>query len=318
MMAMSFRWLRIIGILLFIWIASQIDWIAVWRLLKDVRPGYVFGYFVVFVVAVLLRVVRLRWFLSCMGYKVAFKAVYQSVIEPGLYGMVTPARVGEFTKVFYLIKFGLTQKQAWGVILMERLVDFMVLLITSIAGGLYFFVWNHNAVLSVAVIILLTFCLAAVLRHSEAILRTILPVITLVWPGLSALPALSSMGSGLARISSLASTIFLPISIVILLLSFLQLSLLASALGSNVSGIYLGVAYATSTLVALLPISVSGLGTREVIYIAILSHAGISENIAVTISLLDGLVFGLLFLVILFIPIWIFKESFAKTRSANQ
>ena len=119
---------------------------AAWRLLKDIQLNYFLGYIVIVLVLVLLKVVRLRWFLSYIGHRLTLKAVYQSVIEPGFYGMVTPARLGEFSKVSYLIRFGLTRKQAWGVVLMERLVDFLVLLFASTVGGLYFFVWRGRQV----------------------------------------------------------------------------------------------------------------------------------------------------------------------------
>ena len=315
----SFRWLRIIGILLFIWIIFQIDWFMVWKLLKEIRLIYVLGYFIVFVVAVLLKVFRLRWFLYRLGYHVAFNDVYQCVIEPAFYGMVTPARIGEFTKVLHLTRFGLSTRLAWGVVLMERLVDFSVLLITSVTGIFFFIIFsdtNKNFALGVflALLVVLYICLMNI-RVLDRLGSRVMGLL----PGKhSALANLSSLGEGLSRLGRLSATIVLPISVVVLLLSFLQLSILGFALNANISGIYLGLAYAFSTLMALLPISFGGLGTREAIYVVTLGKVGVSVNMAVTISLLDGLVFSLLFLAVLFVPVLIFRQTFSKSKNIGE
>ncbi|WP_161953991.1 lysylphosphatidylglycerol synthase transmembrane domain-containing protein [Candidatus Methylomirabilis limnetica] len=300
----SFRWLRLIGILLFIWIVFQINWITVWKLLKEIRPVYVVGYFVVFFIAVLLKVVRLRWFLYRLGYRVAFRDVYQSVIEPAFYGMVTPARIGEFSKVMYLTRFGLSARLAWGVVLMERLVDFSVLLMASVAGVFYFMIFGVETrgltlVVFLALVVVLYVCLINIggLSRLGSRVMGLFP-----WKH-PAYNDLSSLGEGLARLGRLAASLFFPFSLAILILSFVQLWFLGLALEVSVSGLYLGLAYASSSLVSLLPLSVGGLGTREAVYIGLLHRQGVSSDMAITISLLDGLVFSMMAQLILLIPI---------------
>lgn len=316
MVESTFRWFRVIGILLFIWIIFQIDWVIVWKLLKEIRPGYVLGYFAVFLVAVMLKIVRLRWFLRRLGYHIAFSGVYRSVIEPAFYGMVTPGRIGEFSKVFYLKRLGLSTRLAWGVILMERLVDFSVLLIASVAGAFCFMISDVTTrSLALVVFLSLLIVLYACLINMGSLGRLGGRVMSLLpWQQLN---DLSSLGEGLTKLGRLSAIIVLPISVIVLLLSFLQLSLLGLALNATISGIHLGLAYTFSTLASLLPISIGGLGTREVIYIATLGKIGVSENIAVTISLLDGLVFSLLFLAILFIPILLSRQMWSNSKNVG-
>ena len=295
-----FRWFRIIGILLFILIASQIEWMAAWRLLKDIQLNYFLGYIVIVLVLVLLKVVRLRWFLSYIGHRLTLKAVYQSVIEPGFYGMVTPARLGEFSKVSYLIRFGLTRKQAWGVVLMERLVDFLVLLFASTVGGLYFFVWRERQVeWSVTLFLALFFALYYGLSKIGIVFNTFQKSSKRFALAFS---RYSDNFENLNKYGVLAANIFLPISLLILALSFLALWFLGSGLQISSNGAYLGLAYTSSSLVSLLPVSVAGLGTRESIYIVLLEKEGVSTSAAVTISLLDGLVLPILIQAILVLP----------------
>lgn len=310
-------WLRIIGLLLFVWIVFQIEWRMVWALVKGLRLDYIAAYFAVFVVAVQLKVFRLQRVLKLFGYSVPFKDVYRSIVEPAFYGMVTPARLGEFSKVVYLGRFGLSNRQAWGVVLMERLVDFSVLLSASIAGLLLFFggFAGESAVVVFLVLLLaLYFAIGnfATLQAAAACLLQALP-----WK----MPAVSevlAMREGAARLGRAGAGVFLPTALIVLALSFWQLSLLGSALGASISGVYLGLAYSISTLIALLPISVGGVGTREAVYMIALGKVGVSKSLAVTISLLDGLVFGLVFLALLFIPLLVIQRNNPNRKESEE
>lgn len=309
----SFRWLRIVGILLFIWIAFQIDWLAVWKLLGGIQPVYLFGYFCAFFVAAFLKVYRLRWFLNCLGYRVAFKDVYRSVIEPAFYGSITPARLGEFSKVIYLKRFGLSTRLAWGVVLMERLVDLSVLLIAGAAGFFYFTVSDAaNETLALAVFLVLAALLFVSLTRLSTLARLGGGMLGRIPWNKAALVEVLSLNEGLDRIGKFSAIIILPVSVFVLLLSFLQLSLLGQAINVSISWVYLGLAYVYSSLASLLPLSVGGMGTREAVYIGLLYKQGISPDVAITISLLDGLVLSLVAQLLLFLPLALKRGGYGK------
>lgn len=313
----SLRWLRIIGLLLFIWIVFQVDWRMVWGLVKGLRPCYIAAYFAVFVSAVLLKVFRLQQALKQFGHSVPFKAVYRSVVEPAFYGMVTPARLGEFSKVMYLARFGLSNRQAWGVVLMERLVDFSVLLSASIAGLLLFF-GGFAGESAVVVFLLLLLVLYFAIRNFAILLAAAARLWQALPWKMSAVSEMFAMQEGAARLGGVGASVFLPTALIVLALSFWQLSFLGSALGASISGVYLGLAYSISTLIALLPISVGGVGTREAVYMLALGKVGVSKNLAVTISLLDGLVLALVFLALLFIPLLVIQRSNQNRKESEE
>jgi len=300
----SFRWLRMIGILLFIWIAFQIDWVRVWRLLEGIQPFYIVAYFATFLVASLLKVFRLRWFLNYLGYRVAFMDLYRSVIEPAFYGSVTPARLGDFSKVLFLKRFGLSSRLAWGVVLMERLVDLLVLLIAGVAGFIYFTVSDAaNATLALVVFLVLAVLLFVGLVRLSVLARLGGGILGRIPWKMAALVEALSLNEGLDKIGRFSAMIFLPVSVATLLLAFLQLLLLGLALSLSISWVFLGLAYVYSTLVSVLPLSVGGVGTREAVYIGLLYKQGIAADVAVTISLLDGLILALIGILLLFIPL---------------
>lgn len=287
-----FGCMRSVGIILFIWIASQINWASVWLSLMNMQLSYLVACFIIFMFQVLLKVIRLLWFLNKIKCNVKFRALYQCVVECGLYGMVTPARVGEFSKIFYLAKFGLTRKQATGAVLLERGVDFLVLLIVSLVGVLHFFAlhaWEFWW--EVIILIILYF----VLYFSLSNLRIMLGIFPKSWR--SSRLVVSVFGHNYDYLNSmgkLAAHIFLPTSFCILALSFLSIFFMALGLGIVTNGVILGLAYTSSSLISLLPISIAGMGTRESIYIVLLQKEGISPNAAITLSLLDGLVLPIL------------------------
>jgi len=300
----TFSWLRFIGILLFIWIIFHIDWFMVWKLLKEIQPVYVLGYFVVLLITFLLKVIRLRWFLDRLSYRVALNDVYQCVIESAFYGMVTPARIGEFSKVLNLTRLGLRTRLAWGVVLMERLVDFSVLLITSVTGYFYFFIFSDtNKIFALGVFLALLVVFYVCLINIRVFNRLVSPVMELLPGNHSAVDDLLSLGEGLNRLGRLSASLFFPFSLMILVLMFIELRFLGLALEMSVSGLYLGLASASSSLVSLLPLSVGGLGTREAVYIGLLHLQGVSPDTAITFSLLDGLVFSMIAQLIMLIPL---------------
>ncbi len=296
------KWIRFIGILLFIWVAYQIDWGSIRTLLINVQIHYIFGYVITVVIMVLLKIIRLRWFLASVGYQANFKEIYQSVVEPGFYGIVTPARLGELTKVLYLIRLGLTQRQAWCIVILERLIDFALLLFASLVGALFYFHWNGEHVLWATSLFLI---LCGLLCYGLIMSGPILEAFQEKYPSLllGGLPCDIKSIKKIGQYCLASAKIFLPFALIILALSFLSMWILGAGLGVTVSGFYLGVAYATASVIALIPITFAGLGTREATYILLLDMQGVAVSAAVAISLLEGVVLAILIQAILMLPL---------------
>jgi uncharacterized membrane protein YbhN (UPF0104 family) len=100
-----------------------------------------------------------------------------------------------------------------------------------------------------------------------------------------------------------AMPIFL-LGLVCIALNFGMIFLFAKAFGFQVDYFVIIFAYAVATLVSLLPISVSGLGTREATYIMIMGRVGILKEQALLFSLMDGVVLNIFGLLLLFVPLW--------------
>lgn len=267
----------------------------------------ILGYFALYFLAVVLKVKRLQTYLTSLGYPCGFRLTYRIVVESAFYGMVTPARVGEFSKVFYLSRLGLSRSDSWQVVLLERLVDAAVLILLGMAGVVYFFVaipWPAGV--ATGLFLGALFVLYYFLRHAQNLLRWMIQRFA---GDTQSLQRSNDELYELTIKSNQAARILIPFTLAILLVTILQVWLLARGMGIGASGIYLGLAYVSATLVSLLPVSVSGLGTREAVYIGLLNRLGISSSAAVSLSLLDGIVLSFIGLFLLFLPFLLTRSS---------
>lgn len=303
------NWLKLIGVVLLVWILSTIDWALAIQTLFKLDPVYFLAYVGSFVVMMLVRTLRLRYALSKLGHSLSFGDCYVTILEPAFMGIITPGRLGEFTRVGYIHAHGVSMQEALSVVTVERLIDIGVLLIFGI-GGMVYILAPEPYHLSAGLIVLLGLLLfySAIRGYgylfgcSQRYLSWILR-----WePAFVAHHRVILATSFHGVMDRAAIPIFL-LGLVCIALNFGQVYLLAKAFGFEADYWVVIFAYAVATLVSLLPISVGGLGTREATYIMIMAREGIANEQALLFSLLDGLIFGVLMLLVLLIPVWAYR-----------
>lgn len=303
------NWLKLIGVALLVWIMSTVDWAQASQALLKLNPAYLVGYVVCFVAMMLVRTARLRLALSRLDHQLTFSDCYVATLEPAFMGVVTPGRLGEFTRVGYIHAHGVPMQEAISVVTIERLIDICVLLIFGFGGMVYIFApaaYQFSGGLVVVLGLLLFF---GAIRGYDFLFRRLQKHLGWVFrwePSFVALhrQALATSFHGVMNRS--AMPIFM-LGLVCIALNFCQVFLLAKAFGFEADYLVVIFAYAAATLVSLLPISVGGLGTREAIYIMIMAREGILKEQALLFSLLDGFIFGVLMLLVLLIPIWAYR-----------
>jgi len=300
------NWIKVIGIILLVWILSTVNWEQTLRALVKLDPAYMVGYFVCFVAMTLVRTLRLRLALTRLGHPLSLKDCYIAVLEPAFMGAVTPGRLGEFTRVGYIQAQGLPIQEAISLVMVERLIDMFVLLVFGTGGMIYIFAPEPYRIGSGLVILFgLSFCLVAIRLYDLTfqILQKHLKWM-LCWEPSSWARHRQAMATSFHLVMKRTAMPIFLLGLVYTSLTLVQVFLLAKAFGFEADYLVVIFAYAVSTLVALLPISVGGLGTREATYIMIMGREGIMKEQALLFSLLDGFIFGVLMLLILLIPVW--------------
>ena len=303
------NWLKLIGIVLLVWLMSTVDWQQAIQTLLKLNPAYLAGYVGCFVAMMLVRSIRLRLALSKLDHQLTFSDCYVATLEPAFMGVVTPGRLGEFTRVGYIHTHGVPMQEAISVVTVERLIDMCVLLIFGAGGMAYIFApapFHFSGGLVVALGLLLFFGAIRgygfVLLHLRKYLGWILR-----WEPSVMRPHRQAFTSSFHVVMKrVAMPVFL-LGLVCIALNFTQIFLLAKAFSFQADYLVVIFAYAAATLVSLLPISVGGLGTREATYIMIMGHEGILKEQALLFSLMDGVVLGIFGLFLLIVPIWIWR-----------
>ncbi|HUS69418.1 MAG TPA: lysylphosphatidylglycerol synthase transmembrane domain-containing protein [Anaerolineae bacterium] len=292
------RFIRLAGPLLFLLILSRIDLGRTAEMLRTVRAQFLLAAAILYPLLILLK--SWRWHLLLRQQGVSYSlvpafAVYNSALAAGY---VTPGRLGELVKALYLRKDkGIALGYAFSSVVMDRLLDLYVLLATAAAGATLFalprsFVHLSLAVLAAAGLAPLVVLIPSVSRRLTA----------LVTKGASRLAdarhkeelaqGLSGFQRGMEEMVTARLLWALAWTVVAYALYYLQCYLIALALGLPVSCPYSAYSVSLASLVALLPVSISGLGVREAIFVALFRPMGLAPEMAVSYSLLILLVFN--------------------------
>lgn len=226
-------------------------------------------------VAYVGRAWRWRVILSHADVPIAPGSAYKLTLLGVFYGLVTPGRVGEFAKVLHLRRPAALTVPS---ILWERLFDLLVLQALCIPGILVLRLWGVTALLLLASTMAATVGLGLVLNHPGATRR---------------------IGSWLPRLASrlepwrTGATDFLgtPAALVALgwtlffyVFNFAGAELIARDLNADAGGNIL-MLFPLIILLGNLPITISGLGLRELVAAKALARAGMVPELGPALSL---------------------------------
>lgn len=287
------RWLlRLSGtaiLLFFLW-RLNLDLAKIFEDLLHAN-GWLVGLAVILVFPfIALKAWRWRIILQDLGMTIPFGAAYRLYAVGLAAGSFTPGQAGDAVKAWYLREMGYPLGAALVSIVLDRLFDVAVLLLLA-AGGLLFLGTDFAGELP-ALLLLLGGTLAALMALSHPVWRSRLINFALKMvlrnkarrQGDSALEAEEAEAEQRLRPVS-----FLPIFGATLLgsaLALFRIWLLALALGLTLNPLQVVAVSSLATAVSLIPISVGGIGARDVTLVGILAKLGYAREKAVSLSTL--------------------------------
>jgi hypothetical protein len=282
-------WLSLIGPLLLILLFWQVDVGALVQVIRQVD-----GRFLLVAISLNLPMVlfkSLRWQSLMLSQHIRYQTrnAYLAYFGSIFIGLLTPGRLGEFVKALHVNRdCNVSLARAFSSVLVDRLYDLYLLLMVG-SAALLTLVYTGTELLTLAAsIAVLTLPLVLFLNNTVFAFAQRLGS-QLGWVGQRVFAAdgwLVEMRAGMRQLSPLSALLAVGLTILAYGVFFGQCYLLALALDVSLS--YIEVSYAVSlgSLVALLPISISGLGTREAAMIAYLGTVGLSSEQALGFSLL--------------------------------
>jgi uncharacterized protein (TIRG00374 family) len=282
---------RLLGLLLLVVLLARLELDLVWNAIQGADMGLVAVSVLAVMPLILIKTIRWRGILRAQDVQFPTWPAFLSYFGSLFVGFLTPGRLGEFVKALHVSRdCGVSTAQAFSGVLVDRLFDLYALLAVGSAALLSLAAADLGNSLLVVVGVLFLFTVPVLLFLDERAFgmmqalgqrmgrlgRRVFREEGWLWEmrnGIRRLK-LGGLAAG-AVLTALAYTLY-----------FGQCYLLALALALPVGFVRISFAVALGSLVTLLPISISGLGTREAAIIAYLGTVGVAEESALTFSLL--------------------------------
>jgi glycosyltransferase 2 family protein len=258
------RWSRyVLTVALVGLVVVKVDLRHVWRALGSARPEYLLLALCLTPLFIYFKVLRWHFMLRAASIDATFKESAVSLVGGMGLALVTPARLGELIRVAYLrdeqkMKIG-------GLVLIDKGFDVLVLVILSIPGAWRLLGPPAGVLMSVVALTGLTLVfLPRFTARFLAKLSVNMPFRGRLQSGLGSLDCLTPLNTGLFLTLTLLAFAVILLQFGVILLSWRSWSLDVVLLS-----------FPLVILTNIVPLTVGGLGIREGVAAALLSHFGV-------------------------------------------
>ncbi|MFH1133554.1 MAG: lysylphosphatidylglycerol synthase transmembrane domain-containing protein [Nanoarchaeota archaeon] len=289
------KYVWVLGVVLFVVLILQLDIPALLQILRSIRLEFAILALVPVVLGDVLR--GYRWCLLIRGLDKGF-SLWQSVkgyLMGVAAGALTPGRVGIFVRVPLLAKEApMKTEAALATVLVDTVLDALAVLLLGGVGIVILVVgWKADLRVAFWLFALIVAGIVAVLLFRHQLVRLVSFLSRKLLP-LHFRERAEETFKEMALLVKKENHGKLLIASLLSILSWSLLGLagylLALAFGLPVPVLFVIAVVAVSTFVALLPISIFGLGTREATVIFLFSLAALSKESAIAFSVILAIV----------------------------
>lgn len=324
------KWtVHLIGPAIFIFILFQVNLQDICQALFYVNPVYLILAIISQIISNILKSERWRVIIG-LYEKLPFLIVLKASIYGGLYASVTPARIGEGFKAPFIKNCNLNYPQIFFSIIGDRLLDILTIILAGYFGLIYLRsiikVDSHILTLIAIVIIATIFFVYYMIKKlrtkdfkrdvnkiSTGIKKWFYENMNLVKENILPFPQKSKL--------DLQKMILKSISLNILsyFFYFITAYFVILAFNLDISFIFVVLIFSVVALLGILPISISGIGTRDVALISFFNILGYSSEKAIAVSMIDLFVLNYFVLILLLVVINILTllKASPKTRKTS-
>jgi len=286
---------RLIGPALLVVVVWRLDdKAALWSSVTDADPRLLAAALLLNIPVVHFKVVRWRELLSGRGYHYPLGRSYAAVLSSLYLGMLTPGRVGDVLRVQYVKReIDVPYAEGLAVTVMDRFCDLYVLAAVVALGTVHFATALDSNLVYVSWVSVAIAALAPSLflfKGPADLLGRVLGRLSARWH-----TSLSSLLTALRALIRKALFVAIPLTAASFAINYLQGWLIAQAMGIELSFVDVASLLATTSLLGLMPISVSGVGVRELFLALVFPALGLLAA--------QGVAFGLLVFVCNYVAI---------------
>jgi uncharacterized protein (TIRG00374 family) len=285
--------LRVIGLLIFAWILYRINLPKTVPILRNVDVGLVGISALLAFPLMALKAVRWQYLLAMQEIRYPTNEAISAYMASYYIGLVTPGRVGDFIKVVYLKKArAVPYGKALVSSLMDRLLDLVFIVAVAIGGVYSYGLFERFGYVSLALLALMVVSFWALFNKKilDRVTRVLYRLLSKEYRDRVELH-FGDFAGEMHKLRSIRLSVPVVLTFLAYYITFLQCHLLARAVHLDVSFFYVAFTISIAGIVALMPISFAGIGTRDATVIFLFGLRGIGSQQAVSFSLLYMLVF---------------------------
>ena len=268
-----------LGLIVFIWIIKDIDFIKLQEVTTTIQPVYYAIAAFLWLPIVFFKTYRWKKIMDTQKIYYSIKNAFLIYNSSSLLGLITPGKIGDFSKIAYLKKDNHSFGRAFLGSFLERVFDLLFVVVFS--SVVVFFIpfiprfsidyYDLIKLTGLIIIFLGVFLTLFYFFKKQFLLNFI-----------------SEILNDLKQFKIKNILFIFATSAIVWFLYFLLVYLIATSINlhQSVTFLYLSFAAAVALLASFLPITVIGIGTREAVFIFLLKPLDISKETVIAFSLL--------------------------------
>jgi glycosyltransferase 2 family protein len=314
------KYLPIIGIGIFIYLLIKLDIAKVFLEFKNIIWSYV-GISCIFVL-IYLVFQTLKWFILAKRQKIdiSFGEAFKINFISNFYGFITPGKIGTIIRTDYLKKKGTEAGKGVSNFVIDKVLDFCSLFVLIIGFGFVIYkkiIPNGEWYILIGMFLLLIILFGIFYnkKSSKFLLRPIYRKLIPEKLKEKSKILFDSFYEDLPSISFLI--IALVINLIAWVVNYINIYLIGLSLGININFIYFLIILPIATLIAQIPITINGFGTRELTLIGLFGVLGIGATKVFSMSILSIIVASIIPSIIAIIIILIDKNELHNLKRSR-
>jgi glycosyltransferase 2 family protein len=283
------KYLFLIGILLFVIILSKSNIGEIIKNIGHIKPIYLIITTLIFIPYLIMKVFCWKYILRQQGIRYQLKDLFLMYCS-GLYlGILTPGRMGEIAKALYLKQDGHSMGKSLISIVIDRVSDLAFLVTFIFLGSLFYVTMFQKQVLILVSGIFLAIILFFIFSKIGLIRWGLNKIFYILIPKKNQESWKVNFQDFMSEIKNYKLKhyfVILFITAIYWLLYYLMAYILAIGVGINIPILYFAISITVAGLITLIPISVSGIGTRDFVLLALFAPFAINIEKIITLSTL--------------------------------
>lgn len=278
---------RLIGILIIIFILSRLNLAEIKEIFLGSNKYYLVLGFALTIIVAFIKSLRWNYLKRAQKIKYPISDSFAMYCAGALAGIITPGRLGELSKIFYLKNDGCSYGKSALSVIVDRLFDVFFLVIFATVGMFFFFSLFEKEIPYMIGLTVLVLIFSYLFIKTNLLKKTFLKIFNFLIPiryQESWQINLRDFMTDLKNLSSKNYLFVLGITIFSWLIYYLQMLIFAKSMNINIPFLYLAISVTIAGIVTMIPISYAGIGTRDLVLITLFSFFLISQESAVAFS----------------------------------